>query len=144
MKVEYNEETSVRKSLSFEIEPEVVEREIEERARHYARRAKLPGFRPGKIPPDVIKRRFRQQVHVDGMARHQLGDERFLPDPGQVIGGRVFHREEMPAEALPERALAVGVEFAAQFGDYFQRKPVRRRDCVLLSQNSAADDSNLK
>jgi trigger factor len=65
VKVEYNEETSVRKSLSFEIEPEVVEREIEERARHYARRAKLPGFRPGKIPPDVIKRRFRQQVLED-------------------------------------------------------------------------------
>jgi trigger factor len=65
VKVEYNEETSVRKSLSFEIEPEVVDREIEERARHYARRAKLPGFRPGKIPPDVIKRRFRQQVLED-------------------------------------------------------------------------------
>jgi trigger factor len=65
VKVEYNEETSVRKSLSFEIEPEVVEKEIEERARHYARRAKLPGFRPGKIPPDVIKRRFRQQVLED-------------------------------------------------------------------------------
>jgi trigger factor len=65
VKVEYNEETSVRKSLSFEIEPEVVEREIEERARHYARRAKLPGFRPGRIPPDVIKRRFRQQVLED-------------------------------------------------------------------------------
>lgn len=65
MKVEYVEETSVRKALSFEIEAELVEKEIEERARDYARKVKLPGFRPGKVPADVIKRRFRQQVLDD-------------------------------------------------------------------------------
>jgi trigger factor len=65
LKVEYVEETSVRKSLSFEIEPEVVEKEIETRARDYARKVKLPGFRPGKVPPDVIKRRFREAVLGD-------------------------------------------------------------------------------
>ncbi len=65
MKVEYSEETSVRKSLSFEIEPEVVDKEIEARAQQYARRVKLPGFRPGKIPREVIKKRFRAQVLED-------------------------------------------------------------------------------
>ena len=65
LKVEYAEESSVKKSLSFEIEPEVVDREIAERARHYATRVKLPGFRPGKVPSDVIRRRFRQQVLED-------------------------------------------------------------------------------
>lgn len=59
MKVEYNEETSVRKSLSFEIEAEAVGKEFEARARDYARKVKLPGFRAGKIPPDVIKKRFK-------------------------------------------------------------------------------------
>ena len=65
MKVEYNEETSVRKSLSFEIEPEVVEREIDKRAREYARKVRIPGFRPGKVPPEVIRQRFRAQVLED-------------------------------------------------------------------------------
>ena len=65
MKVEYNEETPVRKSLAFEIEPEVVEQEIETRAKHYAKRVKIPGFRPGKIPVAVIKQRFRGQVLED-------------------------------------------------------------------------------
>jgi len=65
LKVEYNEETSVRKSLTFEIEPEVVEKEIEKRARDYARKVRIPGFRPGKVPPDVIKKRFRSQVLED-------------------------------------------------------------------------------
>ena len=65
MKVEYAEETSVRKSLAFEIEAEVVDREIAARAQHYARRVKMPGFRPGKIPAEVIRQRFRQQVLED-------------------------------------------------------------------------------
>ena len=65
MKVDYVEESTVRKALSFEIEPELVEKEIETRARDYAKKVKLPGFRPGKVPAEVIKRRFRQQVLED-------------------------------------------------------------------------------
>lgn len=65
MKVEFIEETSVRKALAFEIEADVVEKEIEARARDYARKLKLPGFRPGKVPAEVIKKRFRSQVLED-------------------------------------------------------------------------------
>ncbi len=65
MKVDYVEETSVRKALTFEIESEVVEKEIETRARDYAKRVRLPGFRPGKTPTEVIKKRFRSQVLED-------------------------------------------------------------------------------
>jgi len=65
VKVEYIEETAVRKALAFEIEPEVVGKEIEARVKEYARRAKLPGFRPGKIPLEVIRKRFRDQVLGD-------------------------------------------------------------------------------
>jgi trigger factor len=65
LKVDYAEESSVKKSLSFEIEPEVVDKEIAERSRHYANRVKLPGFRPGKVPPEVIRRKFRAQVLED-------------------------------------------------------------------------------
>lgn len=65
MKVEYSEETSVRKSLSFEIPAEVVDHEIAERARDYARKVKLPGFRAGKVPADVIKKRFKATLLED-------------------------------------------------------------------------------
>jgi trigger factor len=78
MKVDYIEETTVRKALAFEIESEVVEKEIEARARDYAKKAKLPGFRPGKIPPHVIKQRFRHQV---------------LEEAVESIVNRVVHEE---------------------------------------------------
>ena len=78
MKVDYVEETTVRKALTFEIEPEVVEQEIEARAKDYAKKAKIPGFRPGKIPPHVIKQRFRSQV---------------LEEAVENIVNRVVHKE---------------------------------------------------
>jgi trigger factor len=65
LKVDYSEESSVKKSLHFEIEPEVVDKEIAERSKHYASRVKLPGFRPGKVPAHVIRQRFRAQVLED-------------------------------------------------------------------------------
>jgi trigger factor len=65
LKVEYNEESSVKKSLSFEIEADVVGKEIEARARDYARKAKIPGFRAGKIPPHVIRQRFKASLLED-------------------------------------------------------------------------------
>lgn len=65
MKVDYIEETSVRKALSFEIPSEVVEKEIDDKSRELAKKARIPGFRPGKIPADVIKKRFRDQVLED-------------------------------------------------------------------------------
>ncbi len=65
MKVEYAEESSVRKSLSFEVEAELVEQELEQRARELARKVKLPGFRAGKVPAGVIRQRFKESLHEE-------------------------------------------------------------------------------
>jgi trigger factor len=69
LRVDYIEETSVRKALAFEIEPEVVQTEIDARARDLARKVKLPGFRPGKTPAEVVKRRFRDEIFNDAAER---------------------------------------------------------------------------
>jgi len=62
VKVDYIEESPVRKALTFEVEPERVQQEIETRARELARKVKLPGFRPGKGPIEVIKKRFHSEI----------------------------------------------------------------------------------
>ena len=62
MKVDYVEESPVKKALTFEVEPERVQQEIDTRARELARKVKLPGFRPGKVPVEVVKRRFRDDI----------------------------------------------------------------------------------
>ena len=62
LKVDYVEESPVKKALTFEVEPERVQQEIDTRARDLARKVKLPGFRPGKVPVEVVKRRFRDEI----------------------------------------------------------------------------------
>jgi trigger factor len=62
VKVDYIEESPVRKALTFEVEPERVQQEIETRARELARKVKLPGFRPGKVPVEVVKKRFHSEI----------------------------------------------------------------------------------
>jgi len=134
LKVEYNEETSVRKSLAFEIEAEVVDREIAARAQHYARRVKIPGFRPGKIPPDVIKQRFRQQVledvaeklvnqvvheELEGRGLRPLATPRVTElkiDEGQPLTFRAVF-ETLPLVELPEYK---GLEVTAAKADVLE------------------------
>lgn len=62
MKVDYVEESSVRKALAFEVDSDKVQQEIDARARELARRVKLPGFRPGKVPLEVVKQRFKDEI----------------------------------------------------------------------------------
>jgi trigger factor len=62
LQVDYIEETSVRKALAFQIEAEIIQAEIDRAAKALAKKARLPGFRPGKIPADVVKRRFREDI----------------------------------------------------------------------------------
>jgi trigger factor len=62
LKVDYIEESPIKKALVFEVEPERVQQEIDTRARELARKVKLPGFRPGKVPVEVVKRRFKGEI----------------------------------------------------------------------------------
>ncbi len=65
MKVAYTDVSDTQKSLQVEIEPDVVGTEIDRVIRGYARSLKLPGFRPGKIPPKIIRQRFKAQILHD-------------------------------------------------------------------------------
>jgi trigger factor len=69
MKVVVNELDSCKRGLQVEIPPETVTRELERSLREYARRARLPGFRQGKIPIDVVRQRFGKEVREDVIGR---------------------------------------------------------------------------
>ncbi len=67
MKAELTSENSVRKAIDFDIDKEVVTKEIDKRAKDIARRAQIPGFRPGKVPLTVVKRQFKEDVERDAV-----------------------------------------------------------------------------
>ena len=65
MKTEFVDVSDTRKQLLVEIPSSVVDAEIDRVARHYGRAARLPGFRPGKVPAKVVRTRFRDQILHD-------------------------------------------------------------------------------
>src|SRR5207237_1700847 len=65
MKTEFADINETRKNVHVEIPSEVVDAEIARHARDYSRKARIPGFRPGKAPARVIKARFKEQILHD-------------------------------------------------------------------------------
>ena len=65
MKTEITDVSETRKNLAFEVPTDVVEAEIERVARSYTRSARVPGFRPGKVPATVVKQRYKDQILND-------------------------------------------------------------------------------
>ena len=65
MKTEFTEVSETRKHLSFEIPPDVVAAEIDRVAKGYSRTARVPGFRPGKVPAAVVRQRYKDQILYD-------------------------------------------------------------------------------
>lgn len=65
MKVQVEEVTPVKKSLKIEIPQEVVSSEFEIAYSDLKKKAKLPGFRPGKAPLSLLEKKFGPSVEED-------------------------------------------------------------------------------
>ncbi|MDE2235522.1 MAG: trigger factor [Gammaproteobacteria bacterium] len=68
---------------------ERVEREVEQRLKSLGKRAKLNGFRPGKIPYDVVKKRFGNEIRqeVVGELLRDTCNEAFQQEKVYPAGG---------------------------------------------------------
>jgi trigger factor len=62
VKIDYVEEGLSRRHLDFEVPEEEVARAFEAQAGELGRRLKIPGFRKGKIPKELVKSRFRSEI----------------------------------------------------------------------------------
>jgi trigger factor len=71
MKTELIDVSECKKNLQIEIPEDVVDHEITHIAQEFARRARVPGFRPGKAPIGVVKTRYREEI-VSEMMQHLL------------------------------------------------------------------------
>ena len=65
MKVDVTHINETRKRLDVEIPAAEVDAAIDRLAQTHSRRAKVPGFRPGKVPVGVVRKRFMQDILHD-------------------------------------------------------------------------------
>src|SRR5438477_9779286 len=65
MKADLTDANETLKSLKVEIPTDIVNAGIDRLARDYSKRARVPGFRPGKAPARVIKQRYKSEILHD-------------------------------------------------------------------------------
>jgi trigger factor len=113
MKSELVDVTVTQKSLVVEIPSGVVDAEIDRVARDYSRAARVPGFRPGKVPARVVKQRFRQQILHD--VAHEL-----IP---RAVDEALRERGVEPVEAPDIRDVLVEEGHPLKFTASFETVP---------------------
>jgi trigger factor len=105
MLVEFKDVTSVKKQVGVEIPAEIIGKEVGRVSKEFAHHARIPGFRKGKIPMPVVRRRFEGDIKSEVL-------ERLLP---------IYFRE-----AIEEKGLeAVGSPELTSVGELVDGSPLR-------------------
>ena len=69
MLLNYEDLTPVKKSVEVEIPADLISNEAQRVTNEFSRHAKLPGFRPGKVPVSVVRTRFAKEIQDEVMTR---------------------------------------------------------------------------
>src|SRR3954454_3188526 len=68
MLLNYTDVSPVKKTVEVEIPAELIANEAKRVTIEFARQAKIPGFRPGKVPPAVVRNRFAKEIQEEVMS----------------------------------------------------------------------------
>jgi trigger factor len=69
MKATIEDISSVKKKITIEVEPDAVIKEMEKTITEIVKRAKIPGFRPGKAPKNIVEKHYGSEVHTEVLNR---------------------------------------------------------------------------
>ncbi len=69
MKVEIKEPKSWQRIFEIEVPSQQLHEAIEDLYQEYGRKAKIPGFRPGKVPRTVLEARFGKGIEAEAIER---------------------------------------------------------------------------
>ena len=65
MQVSVENGAGLERRLTVALEPERIESAVENRLRDFSRSARLPGFRPGKVPVRMLRQRYGEQIRSE-------------------------------------------------------------------------------
>lgn len=90
MKVTVEDLSPIKKKFNIEIAAEAVTKEMEKAIASVTKKAKIPGFRPGKAPKAIVEKHYGEEVHSDVMQK--LVSNAYM----QTIEDQKIHPVDMP------------------------------------------------
>ncbi len=111
-----------RVRVDVEVEPAAVEQEITTTAKQLAREMKMPGFRKGKVPAEVVMRQLGREAVLDQALRRALPgwyEEAVMDAHVATVGDPKLDLADLPEKGDPLAfSIEVGVRPQAKLGEY--------------------------
>ena len=155
MKIEVQSKKGLRTSLSIIIDKKTIQKKIEERLVELQSEVNLKGFRPGKVPPSVIKSQFGKAVYgdvIDKILKESSADaikEKKIKVAGQPkIDLKTFGEGKdlnyiLEIDSLPEVKLKSFENFkATEYIVKVDEKVVQKKLKEIASQHKHFKDKN--
>ena len=136
-----------RVRVSVEVPSEALERELLSAASALARDMRVPGFRKGKVPPQVVIQQVGREALLDEAVRRALPGwyEEALADAGvSTVGDPKVDLRDLPERGAPlSFTIEVGVRPTARLGEY-KGLEVGRREAEVDPDQVEAEVGRLR
>ena len=155
MKVEVKSKKGLRTILSVIVDKKNIQIKMDERLKELQKEVALKGFRPGKVPPEVIKSQFGKSIYgevVDKILRETSSkaiDEKKLKVAGQPkidlkqFGEGKDLNYELQIDCLPNVTLKSFDKFkATSFKVKIEDKIIEDKLKEIANQNKQFEDKN--
>ena len=157
MKIEVKSKKGLRTILSVIVDKKNIQTKMDERLKELQKEVTLKGFRPGKVPPEVIKSQFGKSIYgevVDKILRETTTkaiDEKKLKVAGQPkidlkqFGEGKDLNYELQIDCLPSVALKSFDKFkATNFIVKIEDNIIEEKLKEIANQNKQFEDKNEK
>src|SRR3954469_10370728 len=147
VKTKTSELPDSRVRVEVEVEPSAVDRALSQAAANLGRDLKIPGFRKGKVPPQVVLQRVGRDAVLDEAVRQSLPEwyEEAIGEANiATVGEPSLDLGELPEKGSPlEFSIEVGVRPPAKLGEY-KGLEVGRREPEADEQEVDAEIERLR
>jgi trigger factor len=136
-----------RVRVDVEVEPGAVDKALNQAAATLGRDLKIPGFRKGKVPAQVVLQRVGREAVLDEAVRSALPEwyEEAIGEAGlNTVGEPSLDLGELPDRGAPlEFSIEVGVRPTATLGEY-KGLEVGRREPEVKAEDVDAEIEQLR
>jgi trigger factor len=136
-----------RVRVDVEVASDALEHEVGSAARTIGRDLKIPGFRKGKVPPEVVMQRVGREAVLDEAVRRGLPGwyEQAVADAGiAAVGDPQLDLPELPEKGSPlQFTIEVAVRPTAELGEY-KGLEVGRREPEATTEEVEAEVERLR
>ena len=153
MKVEVQSKKGLRTILSVIVDKKIIQQKMDARLNELQKEVSLKGFRPGKVPPEVIKSQFGKSIYgevIDKILREtstKAIDEKKIRVAGQpkidlkTFGEGKDLNYELQIDSLPEITLKPFDKLkATEFKVKIEEKTINEKLDELSTQNKQYED----